>query len=92
MYNGPPPSSSSKNHTYLLEDELLMNSFVCDTKPPLHIGALRIVISPSGAISGEFLIAISYREHLFIGIWAVGLDLEEERVLYADCRDDWSSR
>ena len=60
--NPVPPRPSYKNHTYLLESWPLMNGFACDTKPPLHIGALRIVISPSGAISGEFLIALSSEE------------------------------
>ena len=56
--NPVPPRPSYKNHTYLLESWPLMNGFACDTKPPLHIGALRIVDLSSGTSSGEFLIAL----------------------------------
>jgi hypothetical protein len=35
----PLPISSFFLHTYLLGNRLLMNSFVDDTTPPLHIGA-----------------------------------------------------
>ncbi len=47
-----------------------MNAFSCDTRPPLHIGASRIVDFPSGTSSAEFLIANSRKRILFIKIRA----------------------
>ena len=69
-------------HTYLVEVGTLMNVLHCDTSPPLHIGATRIVDFPSGTSSAEFLIAIISQEkprHLPFH-WDLGfmLGLEEE--------------
>jgi hypothetical protein len=48
-------------HTYLVDIWPLMNGSNGDTRPPLHIGASRIVDFPSGTSSAEFLIA-SHRD------------------------------
>ena len=44
-------------HTYLVDIWPLMNGSNGNTRPPLHIGASRIVDFPSGTSSAEFLIA-----------------------------------
>jgi len=44
-------------HTYLVDIWPLMNGLDGNTRPPLHIGASRIIDFPSGTSSAEFLIA-----------------------------------
>jgi hypothetical protein len=49
---------SSLLHTYLLGTGALKNAFSDDTRPPLHIGASRIVGYAVASPSGEFLLSI----------------------------------
>ncbi|RKF81189.1 hypothetical protein GcC1_c13478o13 [Golovinomyces cichoracearum] len=50
-------------HTYLLDTVALNNASSGDSRPPLHIGASRIVDFPSGTSSGEFLMAPKHTFH-----------------------------
>ena len=63
-------------HTYLVDVQVLTNTLNGDTRPPLHIGASRIVECPSGLSPGEFLIAF-LRETFSLRTWLVP-GLEEE--------------
>ncbi len=77
-------------HTYLVGVEALKNAFNYGTRPPLHIGASRIVEYPSGSSPAEFLIAYnSFMEfHFSLRSWAECSDLkkslrERRRSIYS---------